>query len=269
MRALADAGLTSVPGFHDPTAQAMLSPPWTERLEKARAAVTSGESSTLIETARAAADFMAVRTAALDTIVRDEVRRGTTQLVILGAGMDGRAWRMPELAQSRVFEVDHPDTQRYKREHTQSLPMAAAQTTFVAVDFEREDLGERLAAAGHDSNAPSTWLWEGVVMYLTRSAMRATLATISSRSAPGSGLVVNYQSEQRRGLMAMLLRWWGEPMRSAYTPHEMTAELGQQRYHVDEDLDFPQWAARLGAAPLTYGAARASRIALARRDPAL
>src|SRR4051812_16192400 len=112
MRALADAGITSLPGFRDPTARAMLSPRWRRRLERMRRRAARGGNSVLPAIARAAADLMAVRTAALDEIIQREVRSGTRQLVILGAGMDGRAWRMSELAHVRVFEVDHPNTQR-------------------------------------------------------------------------------------------------------------------------------------------------------------
>src|SRR5436190_415362 len=68
----------------------------------------------------------------------------------------------------------------------------AREVKFVAVDFTREDLGERLAAAGHDRSQRTTWIWEGVVMYLTPSEVEATLRVVAARSAKGSRLVVVY-----------------------------------------------------------------------------
>ena len=116
---------------------------------------------------------------------------------ILGAGYDGRAWRMPELAGVNVFEVDHPATQSDKRSHVGELPPAIGNITFVSIDFERESLGTALDRAGHDAWSPTCWIWEGVVMYLTREAMRATLAAIARRSATGSTLIVNYHIVHR------------------------------------------------------------------------
>ena len=88
----------------------------------------------------ARAAMMAVRTVVIDEAVRDA---GAPQVVILGAGFDGRALRMSELRSATVYEVDHPDTQREKRTRTGSLAQQARELKFVAVDFTRDDLGER------------------------------------------------------------------------------------------------------------------------------
>ena len=93
-----------------------------------------------LEMARVMADMIALRTAAIDAAVRDAIADGATQLVILGAGYDGRAWRMPELAGVKVFEVDHPATQGDKRAHVAELPPAIGSVSFVPIDFERESL---------------------------------------------------------------------------------------------------------------------------------
>ncbi len=138
------------------------------------------------------------------------------QLVILGAGYDGRAWRMPELAGIKVFEVDHPATQSDKRAHLAELPPATGIVSFVSIDFERESLGAALDRAGHDRSSPTCWIWEGVVMYLTRDAMRATLADIARRSAPGSTLIVNYHTLHRRLFARLMFRLIGEPQISAW-----------------------------------------------------
>src|SRR5262245_57489514 len=98
--------------------------------------------------------MMALRTSTIDAAVRAAVASGTRQVVILGAGFDGRAWRMQELAGIRVFEVDHPATQAAKRSHLGTLPPTMANVEFVSVDFERESLDTALARAGHDPTRP-------------------------------------------------------------------------------------------------------------------
>ena len=172
-RALADVGASHVPDFHDPTARVFLSDKGKKRLAKVEQQLREGGKGFMLGAARVSADLMALRTSAIDAAVRDAVARGATQLVILGAGYDGRAWRMKELAGVRVFEVDHPATQNAKRSHLNELPPPIGNVSFVPVDFERESLDAALDAAGHDRTRPTCWIWEGVVMYLTRDAMRA------------------------------------------------------------------------------------------------
>ena len=135
------------------------------------------------------ADLIALRTTAIDTAVREAIAGGATQLVILGAGYDGRAWRLSELSGVKVFEVDHPATQGEKRARVAELPPATGSVSFVSIDFEREALGTVLDREGHDPSSPICWIWEGVVVYLTREAISATLAAVSALSAPGSRIV--------------------------------------------------------------------------------
>ena len=193
-RALADLGLSHVPDFHDPTARVFLSDKGKRSLAKTELASRQPKRSVGVEMARVMADTIALRTAAIDAAVRDAIAAGATQLVILGAGYDGRAWRMPELVGVTVYEVDHPATQGEKRTHLAELPATGANVRFVPVDFERESLDTTLDRAGHDRASPTCWIWEGVVMYLTREAMRATLAAIAGRSAPASSLILNYHT---------------------------------------------------------------------------
>src|SRR4051812_41855631 len=209
-RAFADAGLSHVAGFHDPTARVFLSEKGRRSLAKTERAFREGKRSMGLEMARTMADMIALRTAAIDAAVRDAIAAGATQLVILGAGYDGRAWRMPELAGVKVFEVDHPATQGDKRARLPELPPPAGTVSFVSIDFERESLDAALDRAGHDRSSPTCWIWEGVVMYLTRDAMQGTLAGIAGRSAPGSTLIVNYHTTHRRLLARLLFRLIGE-----------------------------------------------------------
>ena len=265
MRAVADAGASHVRDFHDPTARVFLNAKWSRRLAKLEQQVRSGRESMMLAASRVSADLMALRTATIDAAVRAAVARGTRQVVILGAGLDGRAWRMSELAGVRVFEVDHPATQAVKRSHLDRLPAAIANVTFVPVDFERDSLDAALASAGHDVSRPTCWIWEGVVMYLSRDAMRSTLAGVASRSANGSTLIVNYHTEPRRGLAALLLRLLGEPHRSNWSPDDMARDLGAAGFHVVEDSGVVEWATRFATGPVRTEVGRIMRIVVAER----
>jgi methyltransferase (TIGR00027 family) len=179
--------------------------------------------------------MMVARTVAIDDAIRGAPH---AQLVILGAGLDGRAWRMAELRDAVVFEVDHPDSQRDKRDRVGALAQAARDVRFVAVDFERDSLDDALAKAGHDRAVATTWVWEGVVMYLTPEDVEATLAIIERRSAPGSRLVVAYTSPALVSALAgYFLRRIGEPLRSAFTADAMRDLLARHAFAVVRDDD--------------------------------
>ena len=263
-RALADAGLSHVPDFHDPTARVFLSEKGKRSLAKTEHAAREGKGGIRLEMARVMADMIALRTAAIDTAVRDAIAGGATQLIILGAGYDGRAWRMPELARVKVFEVDHPATQGDKRTHLAELPPAAGIVSFVSIDFERESLGAVLDRAGHDRSSPTCWIWEGVVMYLTRDAMRATLAGIADRSASGSTLIVNYHTIHRRFFARLMFRLIGEPQISAWTPDEMAADLRAVGFVVREDSGMADWNARFAQGQAKVERGSYMRVAIAR-----
>ena len=235
----------------DPTAEALLPPAARAQVKSARANVKPRNIRARIqrEHLRRLAQMMKVRTAAIDEAVR---AHETPQLVILGAGLDRRAWRMPELAGTTVFEVDHPDSQRAKRERAAALTRAAKDVRFVAVDFTRDSLDTALAAAGHDPARPTTWIWEGVVMYLAPRDIEATLGMIEQRSAPGSRLVLAYHAPKLfvRAL-GVYLRAIGEPLRSAYTPDAMRALLARYGFDVVSDGSLVELGPRFGGQPAT------------------
>ena len=262
-RAVADAGLSHVPDFHDPTARVFLNEKGKRSLAKTEHAARAAKRGMALEAARVMADLMALRTAAIDSAVRDAIVGGATQLVILGAGYDGRAWRMPELAGVKVFEVDRPATQGDKRTHLAELPPATGIVSFVPIDFELESLDTALDRAGHERSSPTCWIWEGVVMYLTRDAMRATLAGIARRSAPGSTLIVNYHTAHRRFFVRLMFRLMGEPQVSAWTPEEMAADLRSVGYVVREDSGMADWNDRFAQGAAKVERASYMRIAIA------
>jgi methyltransferase (TIGR00027 family) len=258
-RAMADSGLSHVSGFQDPTARLFLDEKGQRAFAKTEGAIRAGKKTWSTEYARVMADMMALRTTAIDTAVGDAIGRGARQLVILGAGYDGRAWRMKALTGVKVFEVDHPATQGAKRERVKAAPPPIGSVTFVPIDFERQNLREVLSKAGHDSSAPTCWIWEGVVMYLTHDAMRDTLKSIASLSAAASTLIINYHAEKRRLLERLMFRLIGEPMISAWTPEQMAEELSAVRFVVREDTGMADWNMRWAS-----GQARATRGAYMR-----
>jgi len=264
LRALADAGATHVPGFCDPTARVFLNARWSRRLTKIRSQLRSGRETASLAFARVAADMVALRTAVIDAAVRDAVAAGVRQVVILGAGLDGRAWRMKDLDGTRVFEVDHPATQTVKRHFLGALPPPIASVTFVPIDFEREALSAVLASARQDDASPTCWIWEGVVMYLTRDVVRATLAGIASRSAVGSILIVNYHTTMRHWLIRLVMRLVGEPVRSKSSPQEMAADLGAAGFEIVSDSGGEDWATRFASGPVDLRVGRIMRVAVAK-----
>ncbi len=177
--------------------------------------------------------FLVARSRYAEDNLARAVAHGVSQYVLLGAGLDTFAHRnsYPGL---RVFEVDHPATQLWKRELLETGGIAAPdRLTYAPVDFERESLPEQLAAAGFDANAPSFFAWLGVVPYLTPAAFRTTLEFIAAQPQ-GSGLVLDYG--QPRHVLPMLeqlahdslasrVALAGEPFQLFFTPEEIAVEL--------------------------------------------
>ncbi|MTE13187.1 SAM-dependent methyltransferase [Nocardia sp. CT2-14] len=179
---------------------------------------------------------------------------GFDQYVVLGAGLDSFAYRSPLATSTAVFEVDHPATQEWKRELLSAAGIDPGATRFVGVDFECDDLATELAAHGFDPTRPALVSWLGVAMYLTESAVTATLDTLSA-FAPGTELVMEYalppelRDERGRvyGEFAIpATAEQGEPWLSYFTPESLTALLERcgftavahisQREAVDEEV---------------------------------
>lgn len=133
--------------------------------------------------------FIAARSRIAEDALSVAVDNGASQLVVLGAGLDTLAFRTPLAQRLRIFEVDYPATQAWKRDMLVAAAIAVPKTvTFVPVDFERETLAEALNAAGFVSGERSFFSWLGVVPYLTEQAIFSTLAFIAG--LPGGAEVV-------------------------------------------------------------------------------
>jgi methyltransferase (TIGR00027 family) len=131
-----------VRGFSDPVAVQFLPDKWRKRVERARASLASGaRTSPYPFWQRPMGVFNQFRTVILDRALNSSLP--LEQLVILGAGLDSRAWRLDSLKDTIVFEVDFPSTQVWKRERAASVPHKAKRVRFVAIDFERDQLARR------------------------------------------------------------------------------------------------------------------------------
>lgn len=144
--------------------------------------------------------WLALRVAYLDRLVARAVDRlSVRQVVVLGAGYDTRAARLPR-AGVRYFEVDHPATQAAKRATLARLPgYPVDAATYVSCNFEAEDPIERLAAEGLHTDEPALVLWEGVVPYLTEAAVRATAARLAAGLDPRSLVAFDYVRKRFAG----------------------------------------------------------------------
>lgn len=132
-----------------------------------------------------------MRTRYIDDAVTALAEAGITQVVILGAGLDTRAYRLPALGEAVVFEVDLPELQERKRRGLAGTRPTAREVRFVATDFTEQGLDEALTTSGLDRSRPVLFVWEGVTQYLPEAAVRSTLAVIGA-SAQGSALLFTY-----------------------------------------------------------------------------
>jgi len=206
-------------------------------------------------------DHIELRTAAIDEALREALAAGAEQLVILGAGLDARAWRVPGLERTIVFEVDHPATQAYKRARFETRGSIAAEVRFVEVDFARDALDDALAKAGHRADAKTFWIWEGVTMYIPHDATRATMGVMAARSARGSRAAITYATPDATPLgptMAraafVAFRGLGEPIVGMWTDEQIADALADAGFDVVDDTAPQEWP----------GAAERRRILLVR-----
>jgi methyltransferase (TIGR00027 family) len=240
--------------FNDPVAVPILGADYEEQLRR-----TPLRPDRPFSTALRA--FLVARSRYAEDSLKRAVENGAKQYVLLGAGLDTFAYRNP-YPQLRVFEVDHPATQQWKRQLLQRNLIAIPENlSYTPVDFECHSLAEQLRDAGFDRAAPAFFAWLGVVPYLTGEAFRATLSFIADQPA-GSGLVLDYS--QPREVLPLLERLAhdslasrvekaGEPFRLFFTPAAMAVEFS--RFHALEDLGAVEINAR-------YFAGRTDQLAI-------
>jgi len=197
--------------------------------------------------------FIAARTRFAEDALASAVDRGVRQLVVLGAGLDTYAYRGAMRERLRVFEVDHPATQAWKRERLAEagIPLPGC-LTFAPIDFERETLAAGLEAAGFDLAQPTFFTWLGVVPYLTEAATWSTLGFIASLPN-GAHVVFDYsdppesfpaEMRARHDRRAAHVAELGEPWINYLEPEELRAKLTGLGFWGVEDLGPPQIASR-------------------------
>jgi methyltransferase (TIGR00027 family) len=218
------------PVFIDPLAIPMLG---REAAARLTADPESGESSFVAPYLRG---FLAARSRVAEDALAEAVGAGVRQYVILGAGLDTFAYRNPHAASGlRVFEVDHPATQGWKRERVADAGLEVPPSlTLVPVDFADQNLGHELGRAGFDPGVPSFFSWLGVAPYLERPVVMTTLAYIAHTVHAGGGVVFDYGIPpaslpflQRMAYEALAARVSaaGEPLRTYFEPGPLAQDL--------------------------------------------
>jgi methyltransferase (TIGR00027 family) len=183
--------------------------------------------------------FMVARSRYAEDRLAESVAQDIQQYVILGAGLDTFAYRNP-FPQLRVFEVDFPATQEWKRSILAEAAIAEPENlVFVPLDFEHKTLAEGLVEAGFDTKAPAFFGWLGVVPYLTLEAFRSTLEAVA-RLPQGTGVCFDYgvprhllspRAQEAFDALAARVAAAGEPFRIFFTPDELNAECLRAGFH--------------------------------------
>jgi methyltransferase (TIGR00027 family) len=139
-------------------------------------------------------DCIPARTRYIDECINKGIDDGIEQLIILGAGYDSRAYRLKRLkGKVTVFEVDHPATQKLKKEKAKKiLNPLPSNVVFVPIDFNKETLPQKMFQSEYEKDKKSLFIWEGVTPYLTAQAVDETLNFIAKNSKPGSSIIFNY-----------------------------------------------------------------------------
>ena len=193
-------------------------------------------------------DYLAARTRFFDQVVAGAIGRGMRQIVLGAAGYDGRAFRYAKPG-VRWFEVDHPDTQRDKRDRLDRLGLTSPQPRFVEADFTRDPVAERLLAAGLDPARPSLFLLEGVAVYLEPAVLETVLSQFRQVASLRSRLAISVSPSGadagRRARFRASVAALGEPARSAFEAGEAAELLARTGWQVTAgDADDPEAAAR-------------------------
>ncbi len=218
--------------------------------------------------------FIAARSNLSDAWLAEGVQqRDVTQMVVLGAGLDTFAYRHPLAARLKVFEVDHPATQAWKRRRLAETGVSApAALTYAPIDFERDRLLDGLVAAGLDPDVRTFFAWLGVVPYLTTEAIRSTFSTIAALPG-GAEVVFDYsdpphtlspEHQMRQASRAQRVAAIGEPWLSYFEPAELQALLQELGFAHVEDLGPPELAQRFWPGVQNAAPQRGGHVAFAR-----
>jgi methyltransferase (TIGR00027 family) len=198
--------------------------------------------------------YLAGRTRFFDRAVVGAIERGVAQLVVLGAGYDGRSLRYARPG-AAWFEVDHPDTQADKRARLRRLGIDAARVAFVGFDLREQGLARALVAAGVEPGAPAQLLCEGVAVYLEPAVLQTMLAELRALATPGTRLAMSASAALPAAEAAVRERFAatvgavGEPVRSWLDADAVTRLLHQAHWRRVEVSERSARAGFVVAAP--------------------
>jgi methyltransferase (TIGR00027 family) len=180
-------------------------------------------------------EYLQARTRFFDRVVTGAIGRGVRQIVVGAAGYDGRAFRYARSG-VRWFEVDHPATQRDKRDRTARLGLDVGQVQFVEADFTRDPIAERLTAAGLNPGQFSLFMLEGVAVYLEPAVLDRVLTEFRHVARAGSRLAISVSTSGARGearsRFQATVAALGEPARSAMEAGQATEVLARAGWQV-------------------------------------
>lgn len=187
------------------------------------------------------------RTRFSEDCLEAEVRQGLTQCVILGSGFETFAYRRPDLLTDlQVFELDMPSVQIVKRQRIAAAGLEIPpQLNLLPFDFIRQTLPGVLLASSYHLARPAFFSWFGITYYLSKEMIFSTLADIRSVAEPGSSIVFDYIDRDALACQAALVtnpllsdsvRTGGQPLRSAFDPESLAAELWLVGMKLEENL---------------------------------
>ena len=237
---------TEHPVFEDPWALSLLSPGYRRRVTSP--ILRRLQTMVMGSLAPMAIGQVVLRSRYTEDALADAVGDGVEQYVVLGAGLDTFALRRPESMETlRVFEVDHPDTQAFKRARLEALGVAVPDgLEFAPVDFAREGVGAGLARTSYRGDRRSFFSWLGTVPYLASDAIVSTLRALTELSPVGSELVFDFAGSiedlprgERRALdrLQRFATRRGEPFQTWGAPEPFLAKVCALGYERVELLD--------------------------------
>lgn len=239
--------------FCDPMARAFLSPFLRFAAAASRLPLVGNTISWILDTAWPGARTSGVaRTRFIDDRLKQALRDGYQQVVILGAGFDSRAYRMSELNDVRVVEVDHPVTSRLKRSILgRSLKRIPANVRFLEVDFNKQSLEEGFQGIAFDPSLPTVVIWEGVTNYLTADGVAATFQSLR-RIATRCRVIFTYIDKAVLDPKAVFegvanakarIASVGENWKFGFDPSELSAYLAQRGFRLAADIGSREYRA--------------------------
>ena len=194
------------------------------------------------------------RTCYIDDVLCDALRAGIAQVVILGAGFDARAYRITNIEQAHVFELDLPATQRFKQTLVEKMVgKLPAHVSFVPIDFDHQDIEDVMTAAGFRMGLKTFFIWEGVTQYLAAEAVDRTFRYMCGAAVGGSEIVFTYidqsiidgtaRSKADQKIVSSAHRG-GTPWIFGLSPSGLAEYLKQRDLELVEEVWAPDFRAR-------------------------